>query len=259
VLFYRSSDGTVHLDVKFAQDTVWLSLTQMAALFERDKSVISRHIRNVFQSGELQREAVVAKNATTAPDGKTYQIDFYNLDAIISVGYRVNSKRGTQFRIWATRILRDHLLKGYSVNQHRLAELKQTVRLVATLAERRDLSGDEATALLRVVGEYSRALDLLDDYDHQRVPAPRAGSETRYALTYEEAIGIVDRLRERFGGSTLFGQEKDESLHSSLQAIMQTFGGQDLYPSLEEKAAHLLYFLVKNHSFVDGNKRIAAA
>jgi death-on-curing family protein len=259
VVFYRSSDGTVHLDVKLSHDTVWLSLTQMAALFERDKSVISRHVRNVFQSGELQREAVVAKNATTAPDGKTYQVDFYNLDAIISVGYRVNSKRGTQFRIWATQVLRDHLLKGYSVNQRRLADLNQTVRLVATMAERRDLPGNEATALLRVVGEYSRALDLLDDYDHQRVPAPRAGSPTRYALTYEEAVGIVERLREKFGDSALFGREKDGSLHSSFNAIMQTFDGHDLYPTLEEKAAHLLYFLVKNHPFVDGNKRIGAA
>lgn len=259
VIFYRSSDGTVYLDVKLSHDTVWLSLTQMAALFERDKSVISRHVRNVFQSGELQRKAVVAKNATTAPDGKTYQVDFYNLDTIISVGYRVNSKRGTQFRIWATQVLRDHLLKGYSVNQRRLADLKQTIRLVTTMAERRDLPGNEATALLRVVSEYSRALDLLDDYDHQRVPAPRAGSPTRYTLTYEEAVRIVERLREKFGDSALFGREKDGSLHSSLNAIMQTFDGHDLYPTLEEKAAHLLYFLVKNHPFVDGNKRIGAA
>jgi len=262
IVVFEAPDGEIRVDVRLEQDTVWLSLTQLAELFGRDKSVISRHLRNIFTTRELEREATVAKNATVQHEGDrevVREIEYFNLDAIISVGYRVNSKRGTQFRIWATQILRDHLVKGYSVNQRRLAELKQTVRLVATMAERRDLSGDEATALLRVVGEYSRALDLLDDYDHQRVPAPRAGSQTRYALTYKEAIGIVNRLRERFGGSTLFGQEKDESLHSSLQAIMQTFGGQDLYPSLEEKAAHLLYFLVKNHSFVDGNKRIAAA
>lgn len=170
----------------------------------------------------------------------------YSLDVIISAGYRVKSKRGTQFRIWATQVLRDHLLKGYSVNQRRLAELKQTVRLFANMAERRELSGDEATALLRVVGEYSRALDLLDDYDHQRLAAPGAGSKTLHGLSYDEAVRIVGRLRERFGGSALFGKEKDHSLHSSLSAIRQTFGGQDLYPSLEEKAAHLLYFLVKN-------------
>lgn len=259
VLLYEAPDGQVRVDVRLEQETVWLTQEQLSQLFGRERSVITKHVRNVFREGELDPVSVCAKFAHTAADGKTYQVDHYNLDVIISVGYRVKSKHGTQFRIWATQVLRDHLVKGYSVNQRRLAELKQTVRLVATMAERRDLSGDEATALLRVVGEYSRALDLLDDYDHQRVPALRAGSQARYALTYEEAIGIVDRLRERFGGSTLFGQEKDESLHSSLQAIMQTFGGQDLYPSLEEKAAHLLYFLVKNHSFVDGNKRIAAA
>ncbi|MFZ1748204.1 MAG: virulence protein RhuM/Fic/DOC family protein [Nitrospirales bacterium] len=259
VLLYEAPDGQVRVDVRLEEETVWLTQEQLSQLFGRERSVITKHVRNVFREGELDPVSVCAKFAHTAADGKTYQVDHYNLDVIISVGYRVKSKRGTQFRIWATQILRDHLVKGYSVNQRRLEELQQTVRLVATMAEHRDLSGDEATALLRMVGEYSRALDLLDDYDHQRVPAPRAGSQTRYALTYEEAIGIVDRLRERFGGSTLFGQEKDESLHSSLQAIMQTFGGQDLYHSLEEKAAHLLYFLVKNHSFVDGNKRIAAA
>jgi len=160
VLLYEATDGRVRVDVRIERETVWLSLTKIANLFGRDKSVISRHLRNAFQSGELQREAVVAKNATTAPDGKTYQVEFYNLDAIISISYRVNSKRGTQFRIWATQVLRDHLVKGYSVNQRRLSDLKQTVRLVATMAEGRDLSGDEATAFLRVVGEYSRALDL---------------------------------------------------------------------------------------------------
>lgn len=256
LVFYRSPDGMVRLEVQLAQDTVWLTQQQMASLFQRERSVITKHIGNVFKERELEEKSNV-QNLHIA--GSDKPVRFFNLDVVISVGYRVKSKRGTQFRIWATQVVRDHLLKGYSVNQRRLADLKQTVRLVATMAERQDLSGDEATALLRVVGEYSRALDLLDDYDHQRVSAPSAGSQTRYALTYEEAIGIVDRLREQFGGSTLFGREKDDSLHSILQAIMQTFGGQDLYPTLEEKAAHLLYFLVKNHSFVDGNKRIAAA
>jgi death-on-curing family protein len=256
VLFYRSSDGTVHLDVKLAQDTVWLTQQQMASLFQRERSVITKHINNVFKEGELDEESNV-QNLHIA--GSDKPVRFFNLDVVISVGYRVKSKRGTQFRIWVTKVLNDHLLKGYSVNQRRLADLKQTIRLVANMAKHRDLSGDEATALLRVVSEYSRALDLLDDYDHQRVPAPRAGSQTRYALTYEEAVGIVERLREKFGDSALFGREKDGSLHSSLNAIMQTFGGHDLYPTLEEKAAHLLYFLVKNHPFVDGNKRIGAA
>ena len=262
VVFYRSPDGMVRLEVPLAQETVWLTQQQMAALFQRERSVITKHINNVFKEGELDLKATCAKFAQVQSEGgRTVKrdVDHFNLDVVISVGYRVKSKRGTQFRIWATQVLRDHLLKGYSVNQRRLAELQQTVRLVATMAERRDLSGDEATALLQVVGEYSRALDLLDDYDHQRVSALKTGNKARYTLTYEEAVGIVERLREKFGDSTLFGREKDNSLHSSLNAISQTFGGQDLYPTLEAKAAHLLYFLVKNHPFVDGNKRIGAA
>jgi len=256
VVFYQSPDGTISLDITLAQDTVWLTQQQIASLFQRERSVITKHIRNVFKEGELAEKSNV-QNLHIA--GSDKPVRFFNLDVIISIGYRVKSKHGTQFRMWATQVLRDHLLKGYSVNQRRLEELQQTVRLVANMAERRDLSGDEATALLRVVGEYSRALDLLDDYDHQRVSAPKARTQARYALTYEEAVSIVERLRGQFGDSTLFGREKDDSLHSSLNAIMQTFGGKDLYATLEEKAAHLLYFLVKNHPFIDGNKRIGAA
>jgi prophage maintenance system killer protein len=259
IVLYQDQDGTVELDVRLERESIWLSLNQMTALFERDKSVISRHLRNVFKEGELERVAVVAFFATTAADGKTYQVEYFNLDAVLSIGYRVNSKRGTQFRIWATRVLRDHLLKGFTVNERRLRDLNQAVRLIAGVADRRDLSGDEAKALLRVVGEYRFALDLLDDYDYQRVAAPPAGEKAVHPLSYPEALRIVEQLRERFGGSTLFGRQKDEGLQSSLGAVMQTFGGRDLYPSLEEKAAHLLYFLIKNHAFVDGNKRIGAA
>jgi len=186
-------------------------------------------------------------------------VRFYNLDAIISVGYRVNSKRGTQFRIWATKILRDHIIQGYTVNERRLRELEKSVKLIAGVVERRDLSGDEARALLQVVSEYSHALDLLDDYDHQRVDAPERTSDVTHILSYEEALRIVDRLRGRFGEAAVFGIEKDKSLASALGAVMQTFDGKDLYPGLEEKAAYLLYFLVKDHAFIDGNKRIAAA
>lgn len=216
MLFYRSPDGMVHLEVQLAQDTVWLTQQQMASLFQRERSVITKHIGNVFKEGELDEKSNV-QNLHIA--GSDKPVRFFNLDVVISVGYRVKSKRGIQFRIWATQVVRDHLLKGYSVNQRRLADLKQTVLLVATLAERQDLSGDEATALLRVVGEYSRALDLLDDYDHQRVSAPRAGRQTRYALTYEEAIGIVDRLRGQFGGSALFGREKDACLSGKCTTV----------------------------------------
>ena len=187
------------------------------------------------------------------------QVEYFNLDAILSVGYRVNSKRGTQFRIWATRVLRDHLLQGYSVNERRLQELKQSLRIVGQVLDRYDVSSDQAQALLRVVTDYARALDILDDYDHQRVRLGAVRRGEARGIDYDEAIAIVAQLRTTYGGSELFGREKDASLRGSLGAVMQAFDGADVYPSLEEKAAHLLYFLVKNHSFVDGNKRIGAA
>ncbi|MCB9776326.1 MAG: virulence RhuM family protein [Nitrospiraceae bacterium] len=244
IVVYVTPDGEIRVDVRLEQESVWLTQRQISELFDTSTDNIGLHLKNIFHEGELEESATAEDSSVVQMEGKrrvTRTIKHYNLDAIISVGYRVNSKRGTQFRILATQILRDHLVKGYSVNQARLEELQPTVRLVATMAERRDLSGDEATALLHMVSEYSRALDLLDEYDHQRVPASMAGSQTRYALTYEEAIGMVDRLRERFGDSAIFAQEKDESLHSSLQAIMQTFGGQDLYPNLEGEEA--TYFI----------------
>ena len=259
IIFYHAPDGTVSLDVRLDRETIWLNLNQMAALFERDKSVISRHLRNIFREGELDRDSVVAFFATTATDGKTYNVEYFNLDAIISVGYRVNSKRGTQFRIWATKVLRDHILKGYTVNARRLEELQRAVRLVARVADRRSLTGDEAKALLRVVSEYSFALDLLDDLDHGRLPAPKKGAKAAIPIPYEEAQRLIGLLRDQFGGGALFGREKDQGLKSALSAIFQTIQGRDAYQSLEEKAAHLLYFVVKNHAFVDGNKRIGAA
>jgi death-on-curing family protein len=259
VVLYKAPDGSISIDVKLQGETVWLSLNQMADLFDRDKSVISRHLRNVFKENELDRKSVVAFFATTASDGKTYQVEYFNLDAIISVGYRVNSKRGTQFRIWATGVLHNHILKGYTVNEHRLVELNQAIRLITNIAERRELTGDEATALLRVVGDYSYALNLLDDYDHQRVSLRNVSLGEVKAVTVEEARQAVKKMHEQFGASDLFGREKDESLPGTLGVIMQTFDGKDVYPSLEEKAANLLYMLVKNHPFIDGNKRIAAA
>lgn len=259
IVLYQSADGRIILDVRLERETIWLSLNQMAALFDRDKSVISRHLRNIFQEGEIERSSVVAFFATTAADGKTYQVEYYNLDAIISVGYRVNSKRGTQFRIWATGVLRDHILKGYTVNAQRLATLQQTIHLISKVADQRSLSGDEAAAILRVLRDYADALKVLDAYDQGRVPEPEKRPKRAETLSLEEARQVVAVLREHFGGNRLFGREKDESLNSSLAAIFQTAGGHELYPSVEEKAAHLLYFLVKNHHFVDGNKRIAAA
>ena len=234
----------------------------MAALFDKGTDTIGLHLRNIFYEEELEPSVTTEESSVVQIEGKRQvrrEVRFYNLDAVISVGYRVNSRRGTQFRIWATNVLKDHLLKGYSVNQNRLRDLNQAVRLIADTVNRRDLSGDEAKALLRVVGEYSYALDLLDDYDHQRVDTLAATGRVVHMLSYEEALRIVARLRERFGGSAVFGVEKDKGLASALGAVMQTAAGEDVYPSLEEKAAHLLYFLVKNHAFVDGNKRIAAA
>ena len=259
IVIYEAPDGSTALDVRLAGETLWLTQAQMSELFLKERSVITKHLRNVFKEGELNRDSVCAFFAHTAADGKTYQVEYFNLDAILSVGYRVNSKRGTQFRVWATSVLRDHLLKGYSTNERRLNELRQSLRLVEQVLDQGEVTLDQATALLRVVTDYAYALDLLDDYDHQRVAARPTRPEQALGINYEEALEIVSQLRETFGASPLFGREKDDSLHSSLNAIMQTFDGQDVYPSLEEKAAHLLYFLVKNHSFVDGNKRIAAA
>ena len=262
IAVYQAADGSVRVEARLERETVWLSKQQMAELFGRDRSVISKHIRNAFDEGELVPQATCANFAQVRQEGArtvSREVEHYNLDLIISVGYRVKSQRGTQFRIWATNVLRDHLVKGYTANAARLRDLNQAVRLVADTARRRELSGDEAQALLAVVGEYNRALELLDDYDHQRVAKPQASAKATYLLRHDEALGIVERLRGRFGGAVLFGVEKDKGLASALGAVAQTFGGEDLYPSLEEKAAQLLYLLVKNHAFVDGNKRIAAA
>lgn len=262
VVLFQAPDGSVELDVRFELESIWLSQRQMALLFDKDTDTIGLHLRNVFSEGELSEFATTEESSVVQQEaGRSVRrrIKFYNLDAIISVGYRVNSRRGTQFRIWATKVLRDHLLQGYSVNVKRLQEMNQTLRLVSRMVDRRDLSGDEAKALLRVVSEYGRALELLDDYDHQRIRVPAATRRSTVPLEYEEAIRIVGIMRSRSPDTSLFGVEKDNGLEGALGAVMQTFGGVELYPSLEEKAANLLYFLVKDHAFVDGNKRIGAA
>ena len=238
----------------------------MASLFATERSVVTKHINNVLKNKELERSSVCADFAHAAADGKTYQTGFYNLDMIIAVGYRVNSKRGTQFRIWATQVLRDHILKGYTVNEKRLQEqvtrlkeLQATVDLLGRVIHERQLTGGEAEGLLKVITDYSLALSLLDQYDHQQLAIRDTTSPTPFELTYETAKAGIAKMSEQAGmGGGLFGQEKDESFKSSIGAIYQTFGGRELYPSIEEKAAHLLYFVIKNHSFVDGNKRIAA-
>ena len=256
IVLYRSKDGAVQLDVPLEKETIWLNQFQMCELFGRDQSVISRHIRNIFKEGELQEKSNMQKMHSAGSDKP---VAFYSLDAVISTGYRVKSRRGTEFRIWATNVLKQHLIQGYSVNEKRLKALKQTLRIAADVSRRKLLTGDEASAMLQTISDYSHALDLLDDYDHQRVAVRKTSQRKALPVSYEEVVGLIDQMRDHFGDSAVFGREKDESLHSSLNAVMQGFNGKDLYPSVEEKAAHLLYFLVKNHSFVDGNKRIAAA
>jgi prophage maintenance system killer protein len=256
IIIYKAKGGQTAIDVRLQNETIWLTQEQMSKLFQRERTVITKHINNVFTTKELDEKSTVQKMHIPSSDKP---VKFYNLDVVLSVGYRVNSKRGTQFRIWATHILREHLVQGYTINERRLKELHQAVHLIAEIAERRDLSGDEAKAILHVIEDYTYALDLLDNYDHQKVVVADTTERKEKAVTYDEAVRTINHLREQFVASDLFGREKDESLRGSLDNVFQTFEGKELYPSLEEKAAHLLYFLVKNHSFVDGNKRIAAA
>jgi len=268
IVVYEAPDGMIQVDVRLEQETVWLSLTQIADLFSRDKSVISRHLRNVFTSGELERERVVAFFATTAADQKTYQVEYFNLDAILSVGYRVNSKRGTQFRIWATRTLRQHLLAGFTLNERRLAErglgeMEQAVALLAQTLSAHALVTDEGQAVLQVIQRYTRSWRWLIEFDEDRLAQTPAQPVTPGTLLgLAEARMAIAALRSallaREEASPLFGQERSDALAGILGAIEQTFDGMLLYPSAQEQAAHLLYFLVKDHPFVDGNKRIGA-
>jgi prophage maintenance system killer protein len=267
IVIYKAKGGPL-IDVRLKEESVWLSLNQLADLFERDKSVISRHLRNIYSEEELPRQATVAFIATVQNEGDrevTRTVEYFNLDAIISVGYRVNSKRGTQFRIWATNVLRKHLVDGYTINEKRLKaqqnkinELQDAVRLLGNIALLEDVS-DEAKGIVQIISEYSKALNILDDFDHQRLASPKGTKKSKYRMTYDEARNIIDQMRYKFRDSALVGQEKDKSFQGSIGAIYQTFDGKDVYPTIEEKAAHLLYFVTKNHSFVDGNKRIAAA
>ena len=246
----------VKLEVNMKDETVWLSLDQMARLFDRDKSVISRHIKNALEE-ELDDNVVVANFATTAKDGKTYQVQFYNLDMIISVGYRVKSRNGIIFRKWATNVLKDYMVKGYAVNQKRLEYLEKTVKLI-NIAGRidSDLNDNEAKEIIKVINEYSNALNLLDDYDHKRVTKPK-GTRNNQKVTYEECIDVINKLKFN-SDSELFALERDKGLNSIINNIYQSFDGKDLYPTVEEKAANFLYLITKNHTFIDGNKRIAA-
>ena len=269
IVIYQTEDGKTQIDVRLENETVWLTQAQMAELFQKDRTVITRHINNVFKEGELEKEVVCAKFAHTTQHGaiagkqQTKETVLYNLDVIISVGYRVHSKRGTAFRIWARQIIKDYLVKGYAVNERirheQIGELRQLVGMLGrTIQNQPVISTDETTALFEVVTDYTYALDTLDNYDYERLSIDKTTKEEPFHATYENAMQAIDGLREKFGGSVLFGNEKDDSFKSSIGQIYQTFGGEELYPSVEEKAAMLLYLVTKNHSFSDGNKRIAA-
>lgn len=252
----------VKLEVNVKDETVWLNLEQMAELFGRDKSVISRHIKNALDE-ELKDDMVVAKFATTTKHGaiegktQTHMVDYYNLDMIISIGYRVKSNQGVIFRKWANKVLKDYMLKGYAVNQRRLEYLEKTIKLI-DIANRIDdrLENDDAKEILKVIGEYSRALDMLDEYDHKTLKKPNGNVDSRI-ITYDNCITIINSLKYK-EESELFGVERDKGLKAIIGNVYQSFSGQDIYSSIEEKAANLLYLVVKNHVFIDGNKRIAA-
>ena len=268
IVLYTTDDGSTQLEVKLERDTVWLTQSQMAVLFGRDRTVITRHIRNIFKEGELEESLVCAKNAQPKKYGRRNDFEqitettFYNLDVIISVGYRVKSIKGTKFRIWATSLIKQYLLKGYIIDKKRLDhydELKDVVRLMSRALTLQDkVSEGEYSGLFNVITDYVYALDTLDRYDYQSLKIDKTTKDEPFRATYENAMDAINALKVKFGGSRWFANEKDDSFRSSIGQIYQTFGGDDLYPSVEEKAAMLLYLVVKNHSFIEGNKRIAA-
>lgn len=265
IVIYQAIDGVTSIDVKLENETVWLNQYQMADLYQTDRTSIVRHINNIYKTGELEQDSTCAKIAQVQMEGDRTikrQIAFYNLDVIISVGYRVNSIRGTQFRIWANKILKEYLIKGYAINQQvkaeQLSDLKNTVRLLSNVMEHKQLTLDEADGLLHIITDYTYGLDTLDKYDYQQLEVESTTSTEQFRATYESAMEAIHLLQKKFGSGDLFGNEKDQSFQSSINTIYQTFGGEELYPSIEEKAAMLFYLVVKNHSFSDGNKRIAA-
>ncbi len=247
----------VKLEVNLKDETVWLNREQLAKLFDRDIKTIGKHINNALNEELSDDNSVVAKFATTAKDGKTYQVEYYNLDMILSIGYRIKSKNGIIFRKWANRVLKDYMLKGYAINQKRLEYLEKTIKLI-DIANRIDerLEGNDAKEILKVIGDYSKALDLLDDYDHRTLKKIKGNTDER-RIKYEDCIDIINKLRFNVE-SSLFAVERDKGLESIIGNIYQSFAGQDIYKSIEEKGANFLYLIVKNHVFADGNKRIAA-
>ncbi len=264
VELYKSPSGETQIEVRFENETVWLSLNQIAELFGRDKSVISRHLRNIYKEAELDYDSTVAKNATVQKEGKrtiSREIDYFNLDAIISVGYRVNSKQGTQFRIWATNRLKAYLIQGYSINQKRLNELNQLVQIIAKTDDNTN-EISEAKGLLNVLTKYTKSFILLNQYDSNTIELKNLHENITYEIDYNEACNVIAEMKKELihqnAATELFGNQKDQSFHGILKSVTQTFDGIYLYPTIEEQAANLLYFIIKNHPFSDGNKRIGA-
>lgn len=268
LVIYQTPQGDTNIDVRIKGETIWLTQRQIAELFGTKVPAISKHLKNIFSSGELREDKVISKMETTTRHGaipgktQTTETKFYNLDAILSVGYRVNSKNATAFRIWANQVLKQYLLQGYAVNERIAAqkydELSQLVKVLGRTIQNQEKLTEDGRSLLNVVVDYTYALDTLDRYDYQELTIEDTTGDETFRATYENAMEVIRELHEKFGGSTLFGNEKDDSFKSSIGQIYQTFGGVDLYPSVEEKAAMLLYLVTKNHSFSDGNKRIAA-
>ncbi|HEY5125117.1 MAG TPA: virulence protein RhuM/Fic/DOC family protein [Ignavibacteria bacterium] len=269
IVIYRARDGKTSLDVRLEAETVWLNQYQIAELFLTDRTSLLRHINNIYKTGELEQNSTCAKFAQVQKEGNRTikrNILFYNLDMIISVGYRVNSKRGTQFRIWATNVLKQHLVNGYTINEKRLKEqskkiqeLQKTITYLARTTETMSLTSDEAQGIIRIISDYSHALNILDQYDYNNLKIDSTSKKEKFRLTYGNAVQFIQTLKEKFGNSELFGRIRGNAFESSINNIYQTFEKKSLYPSIEEKAANLLYFLIKNHPFVDGNKRIAAS
>jgi len=268
IRIYKSSDGTTEIEVTLENETVWLNQYQLEKLFQTNRTSITKHITNIYKTKELEENSTCAKIAQVQNEGKRNvkrAVKYYNLDVIISVGYKVNSIRGTQFRIWANKVLKDYIIKGYAINEKRLLEqnielqnLRKAIKILGDLVNKQDLSDDENKALLAVITDYAYALDILDQYDYQTLQITNITKTECHKLTYQEAKKLIEEVKAKYQCGSLFGKEKDNSFESSISTIYQTFEGTDLYPSIEEKAANLLYFVTKNHSFNDGNKRIAA-
>lgn len=264
IIIYQTEDGQTQVDVRIENETVWLTQKQIAELFGTKRPAITKHLKNIYASEELDEGSTCSILEHMGNEGKqTYSTKYYNLDVILSVGYRVNSKNATRFRQWANNVLKQYLIKGYAVNERirkeQIGELRQLVGMLGrTIQNQPLLSNDETNALFEVVTDYTYALDTLDNYDYERLTINKTTKDEPFHATYENAMEAIDGLREKFGGSVLFGNEKDDSFKSSIGQIYQTFDGEELYPSVEEKAAMLLYLVTKNHSFSDGNKRIAA-